>query len=468
MNSDQQMVLERVEKARIAQLDYERNGSQKIYRMAAKAAAWALMEPARNQSLATMAVTDTTLGNVEDKITKNYRKTLGLLRDLETATSYGVTERNTEKGLTKFARAKGVIGAIVPSTNPVATPTNNIINAVFCGNAIILAPSPKGQDVCEALIAAVHHEFDKIGVNRDLVQMLPQPASKIKTQALMENVDLLVVTGSQDNVRRAYTSGTPALGVGAGNVPVIIDETADYAAAAQKIVASKSFDNSTSCSSENALIIVDAAFDEMCAALATEGIYRLNGADADTLKKALFLEKGLNRDLIAKDATTILQRLDIQLDNVIATPKVLLIDGQGIGKDFPESGEKLSPVTALYRARDFGQALEITADILDYVGAGHSVGLHSDKIERAEFIAQHLPTSRVIVNQPHAFATGGAFNNGLPFSLSMGCGSWGGNSIDDNLNYIHYMNTCKVAVPIDGEEPSLESVLGDYWQEVGR
>ena len=468
MNSDQQMVLERVEKARIAQLDYERNGSQKIYRMAAKAAAWALMEPARNQSLATMAVTDTTLGNVEDKITKNYRKTLGLLRDLETATSYGVIERNTEKGLTKFARAKGVIGAIVPSTNPVATPTNNIINAVFCGNAIILAPSPKGQDVCEALIAAVHHEFDKIGVNRDLVQMLPQPASKIKTQALMENVDLLVVTGSQDNVRRAYTSGTPALGVGAGNVPVIIDETADYAAAAQKIVASKSFDNSTSCSSENALIIVDAAFDEMCAALAAEGIYRLNEADADTLKKALFLEKGLNRDLIAKDATTILQHLDIQLDNVIVTPKVLLIDGQGIGKDFPESGEKLSPVTALYRARDFGQALEITADILDYVGAGHSVGLHSDKIERAEFIAQHLPTSRVIVNQPHAFATGGAFNNGLPFSLSMGCGSWGGNSIDDNLNYIHYMNTCKVAVPIDGEEPSLESVLGDYWQEAGR
>ena len=468
MNSDQQMVLQLIEKARVAQLDYERTGNQKIYRMAAKAAAWALMEPTRNKAFSTMAVTDTTLGNVEDKITKNYRKTLGLLRDLETATSYGVAERNVEKGLTKIVRAKGVIGAIVPSTNPVATPTNNIINAVFCGNAIILAPSPKGQDVCEALIAAVHHEFDKIGVNRDLVQMLPQPASKIKTQALMENVDLLVVTGSQDNVRRAYTSGTPALGVGAGNVPVIIDETADFKAAAQKIVASKSFDNATSCSSENALIIVDAAFDEMCAALAAEGIYRLNETDANTLKQALFLDNGLNRDLIAKDAPTILERLDIQLENIDATPKVLLIDGQGIGKDFAESGEKLSPVAALYRAQDFAQALEITADILAYVGAGHSVGLHSQKTERAEFIAQYLPTSRVIVNQPHAFATGGAFNNGLPFSLSMGCGSWGGNSIDDNLHYIHYLNTSKIVVPIQGEEPSLESLLGDYWQEVGR
>lgn len=468
MNSDQQMVLQLIEKARAAQLDYERNGSQKIYRMAAKAAAWALMEPERNQTFSTMAVTDTTLGNVDDKITKNYRKTLGLLRDLETATSYGVTERNTKKGLTEIARAKGVIGAIVPSTNPVATPTNNIINAVFCGNAIILAPSPKGQAVCEALIAAVHHEFDKIGVNRDLVQMLTQPASKAKTQTLMENVDLVIVTGSQDNVRRAYTSGTPALGVGAGNVPVIIDETADYVAAAQKIVASKSFDNSTSCSSENALIIVDDAFDEMIAALEAQGIYRLNETDAVTLKKALFLDGGLNRDLIAKDASTILERLDIQLENIGATPKVLLIDGQGTGEGFPESGEKLSPVSALYRADDFDHALDITAEMLDYVGAGHSVGLHSQNMERAEFIAQHLPTSRVIVNQPHAFATGGAFNNGLPFSLSMGCGSWGGNSIHDNLHYIHYMNISKVVVPIDGEEPALASLMGDYWQEVGR
>nr|CAA6828444.1 MAG: Aldehyde dehydrogenase [uncultured Thiotrichaceae bacterium] len=468
MNSDQQMVLQLIDKARAAQLDYERNGSQKIYRMAAKAAAWALMEPERNQAFSKIAVTDTTLGNVDDKITKNYRKTLGVLRDLENATSYGVTERNTEKGLTKIARAKGVIGAIVPSTNPVATPTNNIVNALFCGNAIILAPSPKGQDVCEALIAAVHHELDKIGVSRDLVQMLTQPASKVKTQTLMENVDLVIVTGSQDNVRRAYTSGTPALGVGAGNVPVIIDETADYIAAAQKIVASKSFDNATSCSSENALIIVDAAFDDMIAALAAEGIYRLNEQDAETLKEALFLDGGLNRDLIAKDAPTILERLGIELENVNVTPTVLLVDGQGIGKGFPESGEKLSPVSALYRAGDFDHALVMTAQILDYVGAGHSIGLHSQKTERAEFIAQNLPTSRVIVNQPHAFATGGAFNNGLPFSLSMGCGSWGGNSIDNNLHYIHYMNTSVVAVPIEGEEPPLESLMGDYWQEVGR
>ena len=468
MNSDQEMVLQLIEKARAAQLSYEKNGSQKIYRMAAKAAAWALMEPTRNQAFSEMAVMDTTLGKVEDKVTKNYRKTLGLLRDLETATSYGVTEQDVAKGLTKIARAKGVVGAIVPSTNPVATPTNNIINALFCGNAIILAPSPKGQNVCEALIAAVHAELDKFEVSRDLVQMLPPPASKIKTQALMENVDLLVVTGSQDNVRRAYTSGTPALGVGAGNVSVIIDETADYAAAAQKIVASKSFDNATSCSSENALIIVDEAYDALLAALEAEGAYLLNNEATESLKSALFLARGLNRELIAKDAPTMLQRIGIELDHVKVTPKVLLIAGQGIGQDFAESGEKLSPVCAVYRARDFEHALMLTSELLNHVGAGHSVGLHSQETSRAEYIAQHLPTSRVIVNQAHCFATGGAFNNGLPFSLSMGCGSWGGNSIDENLNYVHYMNTSKVVVPIEGEEPGVESLLGDYWQEVGR
>jgi len=467
VNTDQKQVLELIQKARQAQADYEQHGSQALYHRAAKAVAWALMEPNRNQAFSEMAVRDTTLGNVKDKVTKNYRKTLGVLRDLSLATSYGVVERDVNKGITTLARAKGVIGAVVPSTNPVATPTNNIINAVFCGNAIILAPSPKGQDVCEALIAAVRNEFDKIGVSRDLVQMLPQPASKVKTQVLMENVDLLVVTGSQDNVRRAYTSGTPALGVGAGNVSVIIDETADPVAAAKKIVASKSFDNATSCSSENALIIVDAAYDEVLASLQSEGAYLLDETAATALKSALFLENGLNRDLIAKDAVTLLKRTGITLDKQQATPKVLLIQGQGIGKGYVESGEKLSPVTTVYRASDFDQAQSLAADLLNYIGAGHSVGLHSEKLERAEYIAQHLPTSRVIVNQAHCFATGGAFNNGLPFSLSMGCGSWGGNSIDENLNYKHYMNLSKVVVPIAGEEPSLESLLGDYWKEVG-
>ncbi|MBX2824911.1 MAG: aldehyde dehydrogenase family protein, partial [Gammaproteobacteria bacterium] len=250
-----------VARARVAQQHFETQADQTRYDQAALAAAWALMEPGRNQLLSDLAVSTTGLGNVADKLRKNHRKTLGLLRDIKDVKTTGIVNFDAERGLTEIARPIGVVGAVVPSTNPAATPTNNIINALKCGNAIILSPSPKGVEVCEKLIGFVHDEFRKIGVDPDLVQMVPAPSSKVKTQRVMEACDLIIVTGSQDNVRRAYSSGSPAIGVGAGNATVIIDETADLQAAAEKIAASKTFDNATSCSSENAIIVVDAIYD---------------------------------------------------------------------------------------------------------------------------------------------------------------------------------------------------------------
>jgi sulfoacetaldehyde dehydrogenase len=238
-----------VARARTAQAAFELNGSQVMYDRAAQAAAWAIMEPSRNKHLAELAVETTGLGNVADKLTKNHRKTLGLMRDIADVTTYGVISDDAATGITEIARPIGVIGAVVPSTNPGATPANNIINALKCGNAIIVSPSPKGVPTCEVLLGYIHTEFDKLGLDHDLVQMIPGRGSKEKTQRLLETADLIVVTGSQNNVKRAYTSGTPALAVGAGNVCVIVDETADLAAAAQKIAASKTFDNATSCSS---------------------------------------------------------------------------------------------------------------------------------------------------------------------------------------------------------------------------
>jgi sulfoacetaldehyde dehydrogenase len=193
-----------VARARAAQARFEKDATQERYDTAALAAAWALMQPERNAELAAMAVETTGLGNVRDKITKNHRKTLGLLRDIRNAKTHGIIEDNAETGITKIARPIGVIGAVVPSTNPVATPANNVINALKCGNAIILSPSPKGVEVCERLLGYIHAEFDKVGLDHDLVQMIPAPVSKVKAQRLMETADLLVVTGSQDNVRRAY------------------------------------------------------------------------------------------------------------------------------------------------------------------------------------------------------------------------------------------------------------------------
>ena len=260
-----------VARARAAQADYEANGSQLRYDRAAQAVAWAIMEPARNRELAELAVATTGLGNVPDKIIKNHRKTLGLMRDIKDVTTYGVISEDAKTGITEIARPKGVVAAIVPSTNPAATPANNIINALKCGNAIVVAPSPKGVACSERLIEFIHAEFAKIGEEPTLVQMVPAPGSKEKTQALMELCDMIVATGSQNNVHRAQTAGTPAVAVGAGNVTVIVDETANLAAAAEKIRASKCFDNATSCSSENAVVVVDAVYDAFLSAMNAAG-----------------------------------------------------------------------------------------------------------------------------------------------------------------------------------------------------
>jgi len=453
-----------VARARVAQQAYEAGGSQERYDRAAQAAGWAIMEPARNRALAELAVETTGLGNVPDKIIKNHRKTLGLMRDIATVKSYGVISEDAATGITEIARPIGVIGAVVPSTNPAATPANNIINALKCGNAIVLSPSPKGVPACEMLIAYIHAEFDKIGEDHDLVQMVPGKGSKEKTQRLLETSDTIVVTGSQNNVKRAYTSGTPALAVGAGNVTVIVDETCDLKAAAEKITASKTFDNATSCSSENALVVVDAVYDDFIAAMAETGGALVREETAIVVK--LWPDGHLNRSVIAQDADKMLVALGMEND-VPKDTKFLAVETSGIGPDHPLSGEKLSRVVALYRAADFDGAVATASEILAYQGAGHSVGLHSTDDTRAIALGQAIPTCRVIVNQAHCFATGGAFNNGMSFSLSMGCGSWGGNSIDDNVHWKHFMQTTKIIREIPEVVPEVEDIFADYWKAAG-
>ncbi|MGB1033901.1 MAG: acylating sulfoacetaldehyde dehydrogenase [Primorskyibacter sp.] len=448
-----------VARARAAQVRYETNGSQARYDRAALAVGWAIMEPARNRALAELAVETTGLGNVADKITKNHRKTLGLLRDIKGAVTYGVIRDDAATGITEVARPKGVVAAIVPSTNPAATPANNIINALKCGNAIIVAPSPKGVACCERLLAFIHAEFALIGEDPDLVQMVPAPGSKQKTQYLMEACDMIVATGSQNNVMRAQTAGTPAVAVGAGNVTVIVDETADLASAAEKIRASKTFDNATSCSSENAVVVVDAVYDAFVAAMAGAGGALVD--DEAGIVARLWPDGHLNRSVIAQDADKMIAALGV---DVPEGTEYIAVPTTGIGPDHPLSGEKLSRVLALYRASDFAEATDLTRTLQRHQGAGHSIGLHSTDSARPLDLAMQMPTSRVIVNQAHTFATGGSFTNGMPFSLSMGCGTWGGNGVNDNVNWRHFTQTTRVVRAIPACEPTLDSIFADYWQ----
>ena len=452
-------------RARVAQSAYELGASQARYDTTALAVGWAVMEPARNAELSELAVRTTGLGAVGDKITKNHRKTLGLLRDIARVKTCGIIE--THAGISKIARPVGVIGAVVPSTNPIATPTNNIINALKCGNAIVISPSPKGVEAGARLIHYIHAELAKIGANPDLVQMLPPPGTKAKTQAMLEGVDLAIVTGSQDNVRRAYTSGTPAIGVGAGNVSVIIDETADLADAAGKITASKCFDNATSCSSENALIVVDAVYDDFIAALGAVGGACVSHPIAQQIILPKLWPNGiLSRDVIAQDADKTIEALGLK-KLVPKGTKFIAAETRGIGPNYPFSSEKLSRVAALYRATDFAHAKDLAGRLLTHYGAGHSVGIHTQKDDRAVELGLSLPTCRVVVNQAHTFATGGSFTNGMAFSLSMGCGTWGGNSIDDNLHWKHFLNITKVIREIPADEPSLDDIFAGYWDRAG-
>jgi sulfoacetaldehyde dehydrogenase len=460
-----QIVDELIARARAAQKIYARYSQQQLDETVT-AAGWAIMEPTRNRTLAETAVRDTGLGNVADKIDKNHRKTLGLLRDLQGAISTGELAEYPEKGIIEIARPVGVVAAVVPSTNPGATPANNIINALKCGNAIILSPSPKGYSTCAKLLEYIHEEFRRTGAPRDLVQMLPDPVTKETSTELMKQADLVVVTGSQNNVRAGYSSGTPALGVGAGNVAVIIDDSADCDDAAAKIMRSKTFDNATSCSSENSLIIHTAVYDRMLASLAKQGGALLTAAEKETLQKALFPGGRLSPACTAQSVSKICAVAGLTRPELVAA-RCLMVEESGAGRDYPYSGEKLSPVLALYRARDFDHAFNIMRSIYDYMGDGHSCGIYSEDEAHIQRLGHEMTVCRVIVKQAHAIANGGSFDNGLPFSLSMGCGTWGGNSFSENLNYRHFMNVTRIVRAIPPDEPTVDDIFGDYRRKYG-
>ena len=449
-----------VSKARAAQIEYAKYSQEQLDEVVT-AVAWTIFEGDNNSRLSKQAVADTGLGRVEDKELKNYRKTLGLLRDLKNAKSVGVIAEYPEKGLIEIARPVGVVAAVVPSTNPVATPYNKVINSLKGGNAVILAPSPKGASVADEVVALMRGALVSIGAPVDLVQKLPSPVSKEVTGELMKQADLVVVTGSQNNVKSALTSGTPAIGVGAGNVPSLVDETADLNEAASKILASKSFDNATSCSSENSLIAVEDIYEDLIGVLQKKGAIRLSEEQKESIRKLMWPNGKLSSDVTAKSAKEILSLANIPHDKDV---RVILVEDDEINSANKFCDEKLSPVLTVFKASDFSDACKKVESILNINGAGHSVSLHTQMLDRATEMGLSLPVCRVIVNQAHCFATGGSFENGLPFSLSMGCGTWGGNNISDNMNYRHYLNKTRISTSIAPNEPELKEIFGDYWK----
>lgn len=457
-------IAEIMSRARAAQSQFA-NATQECTDDAVRALAWSLYNPAHAKELAELAVADTKLGNVPDKIIKKQRKTFGTLRDLLRAKSVGVIEEDTAKGVVKYAKPMGVIAAVTPSTNPGATPVNKAMMAIKGRNAIIIAPSPLGYQTTQRAVDYMRAELEAIGLPADLVQIIPAPVTKELTEELMRAADLVVVTGSQDNVRRAAMSGTPSIGVGVGNVPVIIDDTADLADAARKICASKIFDNSTSCSSENSVVIVDSVYDAAITALKDAGAYLCSASEKAAVQSTLWQGGKLNRHLIARDAVTLAQAFGLPTEAQSA--KFFLVEETGIGRNYPLSGEKLALVLTIYRADDFEDAKRKVRAILDYQGKGHSVGLHTQDLARARELAEQLDVVRVLVNFAHTFGNGGGFDSGLGFTLSMGCGSWQKNSISENLSYKHFLNITHLVTRSPEDKPSEEELFGPHWRRIG-
>ena len=459
--SSEEIVKNLVAKAKKAQSIFEKYNQNKVNEVVT-AVAWAICKPSNNKQISNLAVDETGLGNSEDKILKNKRKTLGLLKDLKNIKTVGVINEDKKKGIVEIAKPVGVVAAVTPSTNPAATPINNIINALKTRNSIIISPSPAGTKVFKDLLKLINSELKKVGAPENLIQTIGSEVTKELTYKLMENVDLVIVTGSLNNVREASKSGTKAIGVGQGNVTSIVDESADLEEALSKIKSSKIFDNATSCSSENNLILIEQIYDEAINLMKQKNAILLNKDQKEILQKNLWIDGKLNRKIIAKSANFIAKESKIDVTNNI---EILMVEESGVGKNHPFSGEKLSPVLSVYKVKNFNEAKNLAKDILNYQGIGHSVGIHTKIDNRILELGIDLPVCRVIVNQAHTFATGGSFTNGLPFSLSMGCGPWQKNTIDNNLNYKHFLNITKVSYLIPGQEPNLKDYFKEYCEK---
>lgn len=466
--TDQELVQETVARAQTAQAIFETFSQEQVDDIVT-GIAWAGYQQENAETLARLAYEHSGLGNYEDKVTKVRRKTMGTMMDLKDAKSMGVVEVDEERGLTKIAKPMGVIAAILPSTNPAATCINNMMITLKGGNAVILAPHPRGEATCAEAVRLGRAVLAKHGAPLDLIQYLSlraesKEAGKALASELMAQSDYSLVTAGPANVDLGYRSGTPSHGVGVGNAPVIIDSTADLEASIPKIIASKTFDNATSCSSESALVVEESIYHDVLDALQEQGGYLVTPEEKPRLQETMWPNGHLNRHVVAQPAKTIAELAGLNKSEAL-NANHFIVEEDSIGSEHPFSGEKLSVVLALYKYTEFDEALETVNSILDYMGKGHSCGIHSFSDDHIKRLAESAKVSTVLVNQPHCYNNGGGFDNGLDFTLSMGAGTWGDNDTCENLTYKHFLNYTYLARPITDRTPSEEELWGEYRQK---
>jgi len=447
-------IQELVSKAQVAQKQYELFSQEKVDAIVRDIGKFVYDNA---EPLARMAVDETEMGSFEDKILKNKSKARVIWNNLKDKKSRGVIDEDTDSNLVFVAKPMGVVAAVTPVTNPIVTPMCNGMFALKTGNAVIFAAHPKAQKCAEYLT----EEFMKIVKSHDgpddLIQVVTE-GSVEKTQELMQCADVVVATGGGAMVKSAYSSGKPSFGVGAGNVPVIIDRNINLQEAVEKIVDGASFDHGIICSHEQFVIAPEENFDETIELFTNTGKvwFTDDQTKIQKLRDVVFQEGHLNKDVVGKSASEVGKLAGIEIPD---SSRLILLPADGSGTEDILAKEKLCPVIAIVSYSTFEEAIKMAKSNLLVEGAGHSAALHSDNDQNIQMAGLELPISRLVVNQPSSTTAGGSLTNGFAPTTTLGCGSWGGNSISENLDYKHLMNVSRIGKIIpDKKVPTDEEI----------
>lgn len=396
--------------------------------------------------LAKMAVEETGMGIVEDKVIKNHFASEYIYNKYRDVKTCGVIQEDKANGIKKIAEPVGVIAGIIPTTNPTSTTIFKTLISLKTRNAIIFSPHPRAKKCTIEAARVCLQAAVKAGAPEGIIAWIDEPSVDLSNQLMKHpHVDMILATGGPGMVKAAYSSGKPALGVGPGNTPAVIDETADIKMAVSSILLSKTFDNGVICASEQSIIAVDDVYDEVKKELEYRGAYILNDEERKIVGDTVIINGGVNAAIVGQPASKIAQIAGIEVPE---TAKVLVGEVEDVSTAEPFAHEKLSPVLALYRAKDFEDAMEKAYTLVDHGGAGHTSVLYTDdrKQDRITAFGNKIHTGRILINTPAAHgAIGDLYNFKLEPTLTIGCGSWGGNATSENVGVKHLLNIKTVA-----------------------
>ncbi|MBQ6991737.1 MAG: bifunctional acetaldehyde-CoA/alcohol dehydrogenase [Clostridia bacterium] len=430
---------ERVKKAQAKFAEYTQEQVDEIFKAAAMAANQARIP------LAKMAVEETGMGIVEDKVIKNHYASEYIYNTYRDAKTCGVIEEDTSFGIKKIAEPIGVIAAVIPTTNPTSTAIFKTLISLKTRNGIIISPHPRAKNSTIAAAKLVLEAAVKAGAPEDIIAWIDVPSLEL-TNFLMQSADTILATGGPGMVKSAYSSGKPALGVGAGNTPAIIDESADIILAVNSIIHSKTFDNGMICASEQSVIILDSIYDKVKDEFIKRGCYILNEEETEKVRKTIIINGSLNAKIVGQKAHTIAALAGVEVPE---SAKILIGEVESVELTEEFAHEKLSPVLGMYRAKDFNEAVEKAHQLILDGGLGHTSSLYintATEKEKMEKFYNKMKTCRVVINTPSSQGgIGDIYNFKLTPSLTLGCGSWGGNSVSENVGIKHLLNIKTVA-----------------------